>query len=92
LSGLTDSEIRAVVGRALAKRPRYRLVLHWRNAAVLLGMAVAVVVLPRYAGLDSALALLFIGVVATAVVLGWNLIWVNTVLFRLTAQEMRQRS
>lgn len=89
LLGRSEDEIRAVVRRAFDKRPGYRTVIRVR-AFVILAILIGVVVAYRGAPQKQlGYALMIAGVGTTALVLIWNLFWLNVVLFRLTEQETR---
>ena len=92
LQGRNDDEIRAIIRYSLDKRPAYRFAMRARNVVVL---ATLVGVFAAY--LDApppqlGRALILAGVIATAVVLAWNVLWVNLVLFKLTEQATRGES
>lgn len=95
LAGLSDAHIRAVARRAMSRRPDLRRLVRVRNAVVLAGMVAAMLLLGRGSepGVGGAMqgvgfAMMLAGAGATAVVLVWNLVWVNTVLYQLTRDEV----
>jgi len=83
-----DEQIRALTRQAMAKRPNYARVMRARNAAVILGMLLGPMILIQIANLRLGTALVIAGAVGTLVLLLWNMIWVNTVLFRITREEV----
>jgi len=91
-TGMTDDQIRAVARRAMAGNPKYRRLMRVRSLVMLLGMAVTVFGLVSLGGWQLGSAMVFAGVAATVLVLVWNLVWVNTVLFRQTEREIKQKS
>ncbi len=104
LAGRGDGEIRGLVRRGMDRCPALRRVLRLRNVAVLSTLGIAVLyALPRSPQVGDAVQpgdalrdigrlLMICGGAATAIVLLWNLIWVNTVLFRLTQIEAGRES
>jgi hypothetical protein len=89
LQGKTDSEIRLLMFQGLEREPKYRTIRRLRTVVVLLGMVAGVAVLVSV-GVRIGLSLMIVGGVATAVVLLFNLVWVNTVVFRLTQEELNR--
>ena len=87
-NGRSDEEIRAVARRAMQRHPRTIRLMNVRNAAVLLGMPAAAFLLRWLTSWNTGIVLMIVGGIATAAVLLWNLVWVNTVLFRLTQEEV----
>jgi hypothetical protein len=88
LAGKSDDEIRAIARRAMARNPRLRSIAVWRNRVVFSGMAAAIILLVLGAGWKLSRSMMWTGGVATALVLIWNVVWVNTVLFRITKEEL----
>ncbi len=88
LAGMDDRQIREVAREAMAKRPLYQLMMRLRNVVVLASMGVAVLVLVWFAEYSLGSALLMVGAIGTAATLIWNLVSVNTVLFRITYEEL----
>jgi len=93
LSGMSDPEIRTLAQRAMSQHPRTRLIRRVRNIAVLLGMLAGYLILTwRFdVDYDPGSAMMIVGGVGTIFVLIWNLVWVNTVLFRLTRLEVGEQ-
>jgi hypothetical protein len=60
-----------------------------RNVVVLFGMVMGVAVLMS-AGMRVGATLLIVGGVATGVVLVTNIVWINTVVFKLTQEELNR--
>ena len=87
-TGMTDTEIVAVVRRAMAKRPNY---FRLRQAQIVLTalLLVATLVGAIFAGLELGIAFVTAGAIGTLMILAWNLIWVNTALYRITHEEMQ---
>jgi hypothetical protein len=87
-AGMTDSEIIGVVRRAMAKNPRY---FKLRRVQVVLAalLIVATLVGAIFAGLELDFAFVAAGAVSTLAILGWNLVWINTALYRITAEEIQ---
>src|SRR5262245_13856897 len=92
VAGLRDDKIRGVARRAMQRHPHYRRTIRARNIVVLLAMALGTGLLNAIAGMQVGLALMIVGAAATVFVLVWNLVWVNTVLFRITQEEMEMES
>ncbi len=95
LSGRSDQEIRALVGNGMRKRPHLIRIMKIRNLAVLAGMIVTATLLWRRGGpgtgnamMKLGLVLSICGIAATALILLWNLVWVNTVLWKVTTEEI----
>jgi len=88
LTGMADPEIKLLVRGAMADQARYRRLWRMRNLAMLVGMLSGGVALIRVLKLDPGLAMMIVGGLGTLFLLGWNFIWVNTVLFRVTRQAM----
>jgi len=87
-AGRTDAEIIAIVRRALAKHPRY---FKLRQVQIILTalMLVFTFVGTILAGLKLGFAFVAAGVLGTLVILVWNLVWINTALYRITRDEIR---
>ena len=90
LAGLTDDEIRLVARRAMSRHAHYVTIMRCRNAAVLLGMSAVIMLLVSRFGMRLGLAMMIGGGAATVLLLLWNVVWVNTVLFRITRAERDQ--
>ena len=84
LAGKPDSEIRCIARAGLQQHPRLLLTMRLRNMLIVSGMAIGGVFLARSATLSLGAILMLVGGVGTAIILCWNLVWVNTVLFRVT--------
>ncbi len=91
-SGMTDDQIRVIARRAMSGHPKHRRLMRVRSLVMLLGMAMTVFGLVGLGGWQLGSAMVFAGVAATVLVLVWNLVWVNTVLFRQTEREIKQKS
>ena len=101
LAGRSDGEIRALARSALDRRPNLRRVARVRNLVVLSGLAALTLYAISFAGTAGrdtrpgddlkfgGLLMLLGGGSATVAVLLWNLVWVNTVLFRITREDLR---
>jgi hypothetical protein len=61
-----------------------------RAAGLILGLILAVCMLARYSSLGSGLILVLVGGVGSAFVLCWNLVWINTVMYRATREEVQR--
>ena len=87
LAGREDEEIRSLVRRGLDRRPAlrwpYRIRIAAALAAALLAVAVFEAVGPR--------AMMIGGAAALTVLLCWNLVWLNTVVWRVTRAEVVPR-
>jgi hypothetical protein len=83
LAGLSDDEIRQRVRDSLAQRPRLIALRRMRNVAVILLMALVQFAAYRGEG-TLGLSLMIAGAAGTGFVLVSNLIWINSVLFRIT--------
>lgn len=89
-TGMSDVEIRTIARRAMANHPGLIRVMRFRNLGTMLAMIVATAVLTLWAALDMGIALMIVGGVATLLVLAWNVIWINTVMFRITREELER--
>jgi len=87
LAGKSDEDIRVLVRHALTGRPNLSRVLRVRNRIVYGGMLASAILARQLTSLDLGIILLAIGCAATAFVICWNLVWVNTVLYRITQPE-----
>jgi hypothetical protein len=87
LAGMTDSDVRELVRRAMRRRPRSIRALRVRNAIIYAGMVAAAGFLAPRAGMGVGAALIVVGTAGTLAIIAWNLFWVNTVLFRVTKEE-----
>jgi hypothetical protein len=87
LQGRSDQEIREVVRRAFARRPGLRAIVRARNLAVLVVLLGVFVAYRSAPPKQLGYALMIAGFGTTAFVLVWNVVWVNVVLYRLTALE-----
>jgi hypothetical protein len=92
LAGKTDDEIRALARRCMDKNPRLRSILRARNRVMFLAMGVAILALITVGGWKLGQSMLVAGAVATAFVLIWNTVWVNTVLYKITEEEVNSPS
>ena len=97
LAGRSDPAIRTLARRAMARRPWVVWVVRLRNAAVVAGMIAAMMLLgwsgrPGVGGVMQGfeLAMMTVGAGATAFVLFWNVVWINTVLYRVTQDEVQR--
>ena len=88
LAGLDDARIREVVIRGMGRRPGLVCIHRLFRAAVMIGMVLATALLARLSSLELGMILLLVGAVATAIVLSWNLVWVHTILYRVTLEEV----
>lgn len=88
LMGMDDARIREVVDRGMGRRPVLVRIHRLRNAAVIFGMILTIILLARYSSLKIGLIFTIVGGIGTVFVLCWNLVWVNTVLFRVTRDEV----
>lgn len=88
LAGKSDDEIRAIARQAMARNPHLRSIARWRNRVVFSGMGIAILVLVLVGEWRLGQSMLVVGGVATVFVLLWNVVWVNTVLFRITRDEV----
>jgi len=53
-------------------------------------MVLATAVLACFSALQLGLILMLVGSKATVVIFAWNLMWVNTVLFQMTRDEVER--
>jgi hypothetical protein len=97
LAGMADADIRALARRAMARRRDLVRVMRLRNAVVFVGMVAAAALLGRGGGPGAGkamqragAAMMVAGAGGTAALLLWNLVWVNTVLFQLTRDEVER--
>ena len=97
LAGRSDPDIRALARRAMLRRPGLIRVVQLRNVTVVAGMVAAMTLLGRRGGLGVGgamqgvgFAMMAAGAGATAFVLLWHLVWVNTVLDRVTQDEVQR--
>jgi hypothetical protein len=94
---MADADIRVLARRAMARRPDLVRVVRLRNAIVFVGIVAVAALLGRGGGpgIGGAMraagkAMMVAGLGGTAALLVWNLVWVNTVLFRLTRDEVER--
>jgi hypothetical protein len=90
LAGKAEREIRILARRAMDKHPRLIRTMRLRNAAIMLGMTIAGVLLGRRSDLTIGAILVLLGAVGSVVILCWNLVWLNTVVYKLTAREITE--
>ncbi len=90
LAGKTDPEIRVLARRAMGKHPALILVKRLRDVAIILAMIIANTLLRRFSGLHIGAILMLIGGVGSAVIICWNLVWLNRVMYRLTKREVAE--
>ena len=90
LAGMSDQEIRDLARRGMSRRPRLVTIMRLRNAIILLGMAIAAALLARYTSYQLGTIFILVGGVSTCVLLLWNVVWVNTVLYRVTRDEIER--
>jgi hypothetical protein len=88
LSGLSDVEIRRIAVRAMQRHPRYVAIMRTRNIVVSLGAGIAVGLLMALNLASLGAALMIVGAISSAFVLLWNLVWINTVIYRITREEI----
>jgi hypothetical protein len=88
LAGLDDARIREVVICGMRRRPGLVRIHRLFRAAVMIGMVLATALLARLSSLEPGMILLLVGAVATATVLSWSLVWVHTILYRVTLEEV----
>lgn len=90
LAGMDDARIRELVVRGMGRRPGLVRIHRLRGAAIMIGMVVAAALLSRYSPRGLGLIFVLVGGAATALVLCWNLAWVNMVLYRVTRDEVER--
>jgi len=88
LSGMSDADIRLLARRAMARRPAWSVLFRCRNIAIVVIMIGIATLLISLAGWRLGESLMLAGAVGIAMVLCWNIVWVNTVLYQLTKQEL----
>jgi hypothetical protein len=86
LDGLSDPEIRAIARRAMDRHPKLRMIMRTRNVVVL-GSIAATISAALLFRRNLGLAMMVSGALGTLALLAWNVVWVNTVLFRITKEE-----
>ena len=86
-AGMSDAEIRAIAKRAVAKNPGCRFLrkLQILIAAILLSGTIG---LSLMFGAEIGIAFVLAGFFSTIFIVGWNFVWVNTTLFRITREEV----
>jgi len=62
--------------------------MRWRNVVILWVILISVAILALFSELRFGLILMIVGGLATAAIMVWNLVWLNTVVFRLTKEEI----
>ena len=98
LAGMQDSEIRTIARRAMSRHPNLIRIMRFRNLAVLVGMFLAIAIIAGSTGdaftgdslVRVGFSLMIVGAVFTLLLLVWNLVWVNTVIFRITREEVER--
>jgi hypothetical protein len=88
LADMSDAQIREIVRRGMGRRLGLARMMRLRNSVAMIGMVLAAAGLARFSAIDLGLIFMLVGGIATAVILAWNLVWVNTVLFHLTREEV----
>lgn len=88
LSGIDDDRIRDLLRRGLVKRPGLVRLMQIRNRAGFVLMVLAAMALDEWVTEDLGLALMIAGSSATVLLLAWNLVWVNRVVFPITKEEL----
>lgn len=88
LSSMDDAAIRVLARRGMTRRPGLIAVMKFRNVVVFSAMIAAAATLERTTSLGLGGALMVAGGGATPCLLCWNLVWVNTVIFALTKDEV----
>jgi len=88
LSGLSDAEIRSIAIRAMQRYPRYVAIMRARNVLLSLGAGIAIGFLLALNLASLGAALMIVGAISTTFFLLWNLVWVNTVIYRVTREEI----
>jgi hypothetical protein len=90
LRDLDDAAIRDVARRAMHRRPHLIRILKVRRTAVLVGMVASIALLTWLTELKFGASMMVVGAAFSLFVLVWNLIWVNSVLFRITQEDVKQ--
>ncbi len=83
---MSDTEIRQLARDAFRKHPFLARVRRIRNVVIVVSMAVGAKALVA-SSVRLGMAMMIVGVISTVIVLGWNSVWLNTVLFRVTKEE-----
>jgi len=86
LAGMSDPDIRELARRAMSRRPNLIRIWRIRTVVVLIAMAAGAVAM-KWAGMRLGTALMVAGGTATAALVAWNAVWLNTILFRVTNEE-----
>lgn len=73
---------------AMSKQPIYIAIMQARNFIALAVLFLLPIALVRLAQWPLPLAIMVTGGAGMVFVLGWNFVWVNTVVFRLTKEEV----
>jgi hypothetical protein len=90
LAGLDDVRVREIAARGMSRRPDLVRIHRLRSVALMTGMIAAMALLSYFSSLKLGLILMLVGGIATAFLLCWNLVWVNTVLYRVTRDEIQR--
>ena len=61
-----------------------------RDVVIIFGMTTAGVLLGRLSDLSIGAILLLLGIAGSLLILCWNLVWVNQVLYKLTEHEIAE--
>jgi hypothetical protein len=85
---MTDDQIRAVARRAVAKNPRY-MTLRKIQIALWFLLMISVGAMAYVLGVELGLGFIVAAAAGLLLLVAWNLVWVNTALFRITKDEMR---
>lgn len=96
LAGKSDAEIYDIAQRAMRRNPGLGRAMRIRNLAIYFGIVAAGAWLFSYSNwsmggssmVNLGVGLIIVGVSVTAIVLAWNLVWLNTVVFRITRDEV----
>jgi hypothetical protein len=87
-AGMTDDQIRAVAKKSVAKAPRYSTLARLR-IAIWLAIVVGVAATSYLVGIELGIGIILAAAVGFVFAMTWNLVWINTTLFRITFDEMR---
>ncbi|HEX6962994.1 MAG TPA: hypothetical protein VF175_14085 [Lacipirellula sp.] len=89
---MNEAEIRTIARRAMERRPQLVRLMRARLAVIVLGMMMAIALLARFTEWRLGSVFILVGAVSTSLVLAWNVVWVNTILFRITEDEIKHNA
>ncbi len=88
---MSREDVRNVIRRIYVRKPRWLWVMRGRNFGIM-ALTLLAWFWMRAQELNVVLAMLIAGGLSFSLTLAWNLVWLNTVLFRMTKEEIDSRA